>query len=359
MLVPRRRGQHILLTAGEVNLTLPKEQGDLLATSQKPFLRVLPFQVFNATPRFLGLRLQQIDPSWFFCLIRYYVCLFSLEVLTFAKRISAPVRKYQGLAHPCGFLDFVINLGRLQLRASWKMALLGSQSELFERPFMQPDGQWTLAVSACFGQLAAFEDRTNRFSEWDPVRYVWLAPRLGQVGNVDVFQIVVVYALSGCQVFVEGLGSPESGICSWWNKLVGDFVCQDCWTTSLWDLSLQAQRRCDPKHGAAEQQAFHAEKCWFDGIFWNQARFNVLWTGRHVVPKAWKRVRRRMKGSTVTWCKARLAYVVHGCLPSLPLESREKNKKVPRHPKQQEKSIPKWFPDELPKSTRANKKCSR
>eukprot|EP00434_Breviolum_minutum_P046405 symbB.v1.2.041951.t1/scaffold8918.1/size4670/2 len=131
MLVPRRRGQHILLTAGEVNLTLPKEQGDLLATSQKPFLRVLPFQVFNATPR---------------------------------------------LAHPCGFLDFVINLGRLQLRASWKMALLGSQSELFERPFMQPDGQWTLAVSACFGQLAAFEDRTNRFSEGDPVRYVWLAP---------------------------------------------------------------------------------------------------------------------------------------------------------------------------------------
>ena len=236
--------------------------------------------------------------------------------------------KYQGLAHPCGFLDFVINLGRLQLRASWKMALLGSQSELFERPFMQPDGHWTLAVSACFGQLAAFEDRTNRFLEWDPVRYVWFTPRSGQVGNVNVFQIVVVYALSGCQVFVEGLDSPESGICFWWNKLVGDFVCQDCWTTSLWDLSLQAQRPCDPKHGAAEQQAFHAEKCWFDGIFWNQARFNVLWTGRHVVPKAWKRVRRRMKGSTVTWCKGRLAYVVHGRLPSLPLESREKNKKV-------------------------------
>eukprot|EP00438_Fugacium_kawagutii_P003064 Skav203448 [mRNA] locus=scaffold818:16532:17325:+ [translate_table: standard] len=116
LLVPRRRGQHILLTAGEINLTLPREQGELVISPQKQFLRALPFRVLKVSPR---------------------------------------------LQHPCGFLDFGVSLGRVQFQARWKSALLDTQSDIFEKPFLQPDGHLTLAVSACFGQLAAFEDRTN------------------------------------------------------------------------------------------------------------------------------------------------------------------------------------------------------
>ncbi|CAK9066853.1 Fe2OG dioxygenase domain-containing protein [Durusdinium trenchii] len=66
------------------------------------------------------------------------------------------------LQHPCGVLDFEISMG--------KLALLGTGHDAFERPYEEQPGQWTLAVSACFGQLSSFEERTSRLLQQKALR---------------------------------------------------------------------------------------------------------------------------------------------------------------------------------------------
>ncbi|CAK9064668.1 unnamed protein product [Durusdinium trenchii] len=132
LLIPRRRRQHIWLTPHELEIRLPEEQGHLVtnhtnhnSTSAAALRRVWNFQVHGTSPR---------------------------------------------LQHPCGVLDFEISMGRLTFHSFWKLALLGTGHDAFERPYEEQPGQWTLAVSACFGQLSSFEERTSRLLQQKALR---------------------------------------------------------------------------------------------------------------------------------------------------------------------------------------------
>eukprot|EP00913_Durusdinium_trenchii_P029446 g27599.t4 len=67
-----------------------------------------------------------------------------------------------------------------------KLALLGTGHDAFERPYEEQPGQWTLAVSACFGQLSSFEERTSRLLQQKALR-----PRMDCHGRDDDLQLLL------------------------------------------------------------------------------------------------------------------------------------------------------------------------
>lgn len=135
-LAPKHRGLPAVLARGEVTLKLPAEQGQLVldvgsGDAAPMFLRSLPFRVLLAAPR---------------------------------------------LAHPCGSLDLEVSQGRLRFRSSQQVAMMGTGVASFEQPFQQKPGEWTLAVSACFGRLSeGFERRTDALLLQRPLK-PFLAP---------------------------------------------------------------------------------------------------------------------------------------------------------------------------------------
>eukprot|EP00933_Yihiella_yeosuensis_P028782 TRINITY_DN22598_c0_g1_i3.p1 TRINITY_DN22598_c0_g1~~TRINITY_DN22598_c0_g1_i3.p1 ORF type:complete len:501 (+),score=81.56 TRINITY_DN22598_c0_g1_i3:127-1629(+) len=130
--VPRRRGEHIVVTASdEVAVRLPRAQGHILSPEHGKISG-------TRISRGISISLTGVQPR---------------------------------LEHPCGVLDFTVAIGRLAFQVQRPLAMMGLGIDRFENPYQTSPGQFTLAVSECFGRLSEkFEIRTSHLLQHGPLR---------------------------------------------------------------------------------------------------------------------------------------------------------------------------------------------